>query len=180
MMLLGVCYGNGLGCKQDLPKSSQLIWQSACLGVELAQYSVALRYNEAQRERFDWLGRAAPDLLQAKTEFVAALVPAEDGDRLFQMGASLRGHVADTALFGHPATKEEVRAAREAVRKHAMWCAMARKAIELWLLVGLRSRRVNRDIRLVVAKMLWGERWRWSNASSTRWAKRTRFNVNEP
>jgi hypothetical protein len=145
------------------------------MGVELAQYSVALRFNESQRERYDWLGRAAPDLLQALTEFVAALTTAEDGDRLFQMGASLRGHITDLALFGHPATREEVRAAREAVRKHDMWCATARKAIELWMLMGLRSRVVNRDIRLVVAKMLWEERWRWSTTGS-RWAKRAKFN----
>ena len=175
-MLLGVCYGNGLGCAPNLPKSSQLILESARMGVELAQYSVALRYSPSERERFLWLGRAAPDLVQARDEFLSALSHAEDGECLFQMGEALEGQVGADTLFGHPATSQQMALARDATRKHDKWCDEARTSIDLWLLVGIRSGKVNRDVRRVVGKMLWAERYLWSNVQTTQWNKRARHN----
>ncbi len=163
-MLLGVCYGNGIGCEVDLARSATLIRSSADMGVELAQYTVALRHGPRERERFRWLAKAAPEVPEARAAFADHLMAQDDGEGVFEMGLLLRSRIGPLQLWGHPANAEVVARAQRAVALHSQWCEEAGRAVRTWLLVALRSGLINRDIRRLVATVLWRERHAWSTA----------------
>jgi hypothetical protein len=59
---------------------------------------------------------------------------------------------------------DELYALMRAVGLHDEWCDNAKQAIESWGLIGRRLG-VMRDVRMMIARMVWEERCVWRNAS---------------
>jgi hypothetical protein len=90
-------------------------------------------------------------------------VPYNSGRIVFELGAAFSGQICeyDDIIFHRDVTEEVMRAAEECVELHDKWCGQAKEAIRCWLVIA-RRKRVVKDIRKVVARMLWEQRASWS------------------
>jgi hypothetical protein len=68
---------------------------------------------------------------------------------------------ASLTLSGSRMVDGEMGAAQRVAELHAAMLARAREAIASW---SLASRRLGivKDVRVIIAKMAWGEPWQWS------------------
>ncbi len=81
---------------------------------------------------------------------------------VFEIGSACQGHVgvADDKLSGLSVFGEELWAVQRCVELHMQWCMAAKAAIECWIGV-CRRLEVMKDIRLVVAGLVWKHRAEW-------------------
>lgn len=173
---LGTCSWFGWGCPKNKERALQLYREAADLGDADAQlFYAADAFGEGEPQRYVYLGRAA-----AAGSENAALVLMDEMPRrfddmrrgrarsaqcLFELGAAFRDHLVGRTLFDRPAAPDKLRAASRAVALHAESCERAQTAIEAWLLVA-RRKRVVRDMRRAIAKMLWASRAAWAETNS--------------
>jgi TPR repeat protein len=173
---LGTCYWFGWECVQSKERALRLYKEAAQMGdCDGTLFYATDGFAEEEPERYVHLGRAA-----AQGSEHAALLLVEETPRrfedllrgrehsarcVFEIGAAFREHIVGQTLFGRPVPSDKVRAAARAVAMHAESCERAKQAIETWLLVA-RKRRVVRDIRGSIAKMLWANRADWSADNS--------------
>jgi hypothetical protein len=164
-----------LGGAADTSEAVGLWREAALLGDATAQYYYAVRaYDLQDARRYQWLGlaasngdRAAP--LSIVYDTVGQLRrhdarAAGAGRVVFEIGRVLRGHVgrSGAVVFGVPVANGEHReAAARAVALHRAWEKSAREALQMWTRVGRRCG-VVRDVRRLVAQLVWAERHVWS------------------
>ncbi len=151
------------------------LWrEAALLGDATAQYYYAVRaFAGSDWRRYRWLGRAAANgdraaplsivydtvgqlqRFDARTPGAARIV--------FEIGRVLRGHVSRSGhVFGVQVANGEHRAAAvRAVALHRAWEESAREALRAWTRVGRRAG-VVRDVRKMIAQLVWAERHVWS------------------
>lgn len=85
------------------------------------------------------------------------------GRIVFEVGAACKGHLDmfNGTAFGFLMELEGLVAMQRCVEQHDSFCSDAETAIECWIGVGRRLN-VAKDIRLVIARMLWTQRAEWS------------------
>jgi hypothetical protein len=93
----------------------------------------------------------------------AAAVPEHEERAVFELGAAFKGHVAadGQTAFGKSGLVKEMEGVRRCVALFDRWSEEARRAVHCWLLVGRRRLGVVKDVRALVAKLLWEERAYW-------------------
>jgi hypothetical protein len=181
--VLGQCYDRGVGVAMNKAKSLEVLKQAAELGYVDAFHCCATFYRSDEPEFFFWLGKfcyCARGYLQEK-EAVAFLAEAmkrirdlvrnpELGSVVFQIGASLQGHVlADRhTVFGRSESEIRYAAAVRAVGMHEIWCKKARVAVETWSVVAMRYS-VCKDIRLKIARLIWESRKEALHLNELQW-----------
>ncbi len=109
---------------------------------------------------------AIRSMSEAAVEFVASSnVKIEVGRIVFELGAAFKGdfNKEERRVFGVGVSQKECAAIAKCISKHNTSCSDARTAIECWLVVGRRAA-VAKDIRHVIAKLLWADRAAWCNA----------------
>jgi hypothetical protein len=123
-------------------------------------------------QRYRWWGLAAARRHNgAITRLLLAAVEQlrlwQEGSRsgriVFELGVAFKGRIdaATKTTFGSKCSDEKLQAAQRCVELHEEWIALTKGAIECWLAIARRLK-VVKDIRLVVAKLLWAERADWS------------------
>ncbi len=173
MYRLGDCLWSGHGCAEDRAGAIACYREAAELGHLAAMvYYGQEAFGEDEWQRYRWWGRAAVRGYTCAARFLMAsaskvLTELEEGKPMgrvvFELGAAFAGHEADCTvpLLGPSTDSGSVKVVLRCVDLHDQWIAVAKAAVECWLGVGRRLS-VAKDIRLLIARLLWEERREWS------------------
>jgi hypothetical protein len=171
---LGECYYDGSGCEQDETTALALWREAAEMGQRDAQYRMGcIAYGAEDWQRYRFWGSAAA---RGNWGSVAALISKAakqlrlyneggSGRIVFELGAAYRGHTDKERVFSVVNLDDAV-VAQRCVNLHEQWTALAKAAVECWLMTGRRFG-VAKDIRLLIARSLWRERADWSSVRLT-------------
>ncbi len=169
LCLLAEHYWNGTGCAKDETRSLQLYKEAGDLGDPTGYWTYGhLAFNESDPERYYWWGRALANegrwveghLASAALAQLKTFDTGASGRAVFEIGAACKGHVFGKLTEGH------VRAVEQTVALHDTWCASAERAIYCWIWVA-QQKKVAKDIRNIISKILWAMRAAWSEKSVT-------------
>lgn len=175
MFLAGECMWRGRGCVEDRVRATALLQEAAELGHTIAQNMCAWRvYGDTQWQRYHWFGRAAARGYGPAITVLCREMPkwakqfdeeGVSGRIMFELGLALKGHVDEAAgtLFLCDVAKDAIQGAATCVLLYDRWCAAARAAAECWIAVARRLA-VVRDIRLLIARLVWAQRVEWSKS----------------
>ncbi len=168
----------GQGCDEDCGSGMALVKEAAELGHAIAMMWVGQNaFGAHEWQRYRWWGRSAARdcsgvhsmLFQASSEQMLLLEEGKGSVRaVFEIGAALKPHLdlANARAFGKPlgVCKQSVQLC---VELHDKWCAEAKKAISCWTVVATRLG-VVKDVRLLIAQMLWddGGAWSWGKSGN--------------
>jgi hypothetical protein len=168
--VLGKCLYEGAGWLVDKKKSFEYFQRAAELGYVDALQCCAMFYRFDDPEFFFWMGKFCALASGYSKEKGVEVFLAEAVKRVrecvrnpelcavvFQIGASLKGHVQNQRVFGDYQSETRHSAASRAVGMHEIWCKRAREAVDAWTLVAFRFN-VCKDIRLVIARLIWETR----------------------
>jgi hypothetical protein len=151
-----------LHCEKS--RSVALIAEAAALGHAYAQcWHAKHNFESCDWRQSYWLGRAAPRIKEAAVALLDALIGECDtsGRVVFEIGAACKGCIdRGRTVFGRRFDEKRMRCAEAAVVLHDRWCDMAREAIRCWMQVARRY--LVKDIRILIARLLWKERWVWA------------------
>ncbi len=167
----------GSGCEEDRAKAVVLWKEAAGLGEAMAMYALALlAFEDCDWERYHWLARSAKwgnttalwTLQRAADQYVKAFKEGNSSSRrvVFELGSVLRAHfdVDNGTIITKGVLLDlsdaRVEAAQRCVELYEAWSKVPKAAIECWIGVGLRFG-VVKDIRFVIARMLWEQRRDW-------------------
>jgi TPR repeat protein len=167
IMQLGRCYDGGIGCVVDEAKAVALFKAAAELEESNGRYWYAkLAFCEIDWERYHWWGLALAKGLEVPEywEDIVRLLPSfekgEHGRILHTVAPMIRKRL-DGAFakvfsdyFEPTAEWERLLELNEAI------LARSKAAIDCWSVVGRRCR-VVKDMRVMIAKIVWEEAWRW-------------------
>ncbi len=162
---------------RDRDKAIALFGEAAELGHASAQFHFGKeKFVDGDWQRCRWWGRAAARdngnaCYNLRSATRAQLQLFDDGigsGRLvFELGLAFNGHldVARGYSFGRSIGNKKLCAAQRCVELRVEWCSKAKAAIECWIGVGRRFC-VAKDIRLLIARMVWAEPWAWCRVMS--------------
>ncbi len=160
------------GCEHDRIRALELVREAAEMEQSGAQFFLGqFAYSENDWQRYRLWGRAAARGCDSAIYGLQGAVVLQlqrreqmpDSERaVFELGAACRGHaeLLKPMLFGKKCSMEELSAAERCVELHEKWCDSAKTAIDCWIGVG-RKLEVVKDIRGLIARLLWQERAAW-------------------
>jgi TPR repeat protein len=159
---LGLYLWHGTGCDADEPRAMECWRAAAQMGCSQGQCHLSDSLLESDWRRYYWAGRS---LLGGDFDSLYMLFHGaqSEGDRrvLYEIGeACVNGDVLD-GRFDRHLDADAKEALQVAIGVYNEGCDTAKRAIECWLGVGRRLR-VVKDIRGMVAGMLWEQRWEWA------------------
>jgi hypothetical protein len=165
--VLAYCYDNGEGCERDLAKAAQLYEQAAERGCPSALYVHGKTFGPHDWRRFHYWGRAKTGQCRyALREGIIPLLPLFEAGQLGRVlhvaAPALRRNVYGVAggLYRTAVTEDDESRVTRVLQLHGAMLDRARQAIACWSVVGRRLGLV-KDMRVVIAKMVWEEAWRW-------------------
>ncbi len=141
------------------------LWlEAASLGEPGAQMEVA-RWCCADNsvEQYQWLRRAAvqwhtPAVCFMTREQIDKWSGKQSGPELFEIGAAMIGNGEWRNVCRLPAT---IAAVELAILVHESYCCLAKRAVLCWLWLA-RLEGVTKDIRLLIADLIWDRRAEWN------------------
>jgi TPR repeat protein len=172
LYLLGSLVYTGVpgGCEKDEAKGLELMRQSAELGYSVGPFLYGkLAFGETDWDRYYWWGRGAlrgnnlPAFIEAILDFIPAFQRGECGRILHTVTPVLQKtlHLVNDVVFDGTLAPDEFGDFHAVIFMHQSMLDRARAAIACWSVVGLRCG-VVKDVRVLIAKMLWEEPWLWS------------------
>ncbi len=151
----------------NLEGAAQFLGQGAELGDAECQYHYALKcFARGNLAQLEWLRLAAIQgqsdswswLVLDAEDFVACYDGGGSGREVYEIGAAF----ADDTVKHEPQVKEDKLAASErAVALYRRWNEEAKRAVMCWLWLA-REKNVVKDIRVLVANLVWDGRAAWS------------------
>jgi hypothetical protein len=173
---LAYFFEEGECCAKDTAKAIDLYREAAELGhSEAMHYYGELAFAPHEWERWHWWGRAAERgyLFDTFPQIVTDVwMPVFEGGRngrvLHTIAAVLRRNlnVTEPTVFGRSLSAAGWESIMQVLALHDGMLNRARAAIDCWSMAARRLR-VVKDMRVVIAKMVWEEPWRWSNEEKT-------------
>jgi tetratricopeptide (TPR) repeat protein len=169
-------YELGSLCKEldDVKRATELFRRAAELNHHGAQFEYGgLAFGPLDWERFHWLAKAAEGGVgeaQLCRDVGALLADFERGEcgRILSTAAPVirqnlavwrTGHFFSSLLGCRDVKVEDLERVFEL---HAAMLRRARRAVDCWSMAGRRCR-VLKDMRVMIAKMLWAEAWCWGD-----------------
>jgi tetratricopeptide (TPR) repeat protein len=153
----------------DRAKAIELFGRAAELNDGLAQKKYGeLAFESDDWERYYWWGRAAlqgfyaPEFGASVLDFLPSFEEGRNGRILRTMAPLLRGNidVGKRIVLGITYNVYRMGQFQCVIELHDAMLGRARCAIDCWSIVGRRCQLV-KDMRVIIAKMLWEEAWRW-------------------
>jgi hypothetical protein len=169
---LGRCLEKGIGCAVDKVRAFALLKEAAELDCPRAQH----RYGKAafgkyDWQRYKWWGLASEKHFEAEQYYtaVANLLPAFEhglGRILCTVAPVIRRHldIANSTLFGRAIDSDPLEKWMRMIRRYDTVLGRAKRAIDCWSMAARRCR-VAKDIRVMIAKMVWEQAWQWGEES---------------
>jgi TPR repeat protein len=170
---LGWCLRYGAGCAKDANRAMELFRAAAELGDRDAQVSfVHLAFGPRDWRKFHWWSLAVArgawqaSFVNDSLSLIAGFEVGELGRILHIVAPVLRANrnVAEQEVFGKHHSEGTWRMLLRVLELHQAMLDRARCAIACWSMAGCR-RGLVKDMRVMVAKMLWKEPWQWSKES---------------
>jgi hypothetical protein len=171
MCELARCFRYGMGCAKDDSRATELFLAAAELGDASAQWCYGeMAFGSSDWERFHWWSLAVARGC-GKDSFLddtVCLLPAFEGGQLGRIlhvtAPVLRANlnVVEQEVFGTKIGKEVWQRLLRVLELHEAMIYRARRAVMCWSMAG-RRRGVVKDMRVMIAKMLWEEPWRWGS-----------------
>jgi hypothetical protein len=160
-----ICLSQGTGtCERDPTAALALYRRAAELGDPKAQHAYGeLAYGGDDWQRYRWWGKAfSRGNVMASQSLLHSVVPLlqrlpESSRLVFELGEAFEGRLGDRDR----GSREQYIAAQRCVQRYQKWCAEAQSGIRCWLIVGKRLG-VARDMRVLIARLVWEERAKWS------------------
>jgi hypothetical protein len=158
---------SGEGCQENKTRGLILFKEAAELEDAFAQFCYGHdAFSEHEPERYVWLVKAACKGMEAARSEMAGEIPKQlkifdnggSGRIVFAIGAALSA-VDKPAIF---VEKESLNSAQRTMVLYDHWCRMAKEAIRYWIAIGARLKGINKDMRMLIARLLWAERASWS------------------
>jgi TPR repeat protein len=164
---LGWCLHNGVGCVGDKARALELFRFAAECGRSDAQFWYGLRgFGEFDWERYYWQGLAA--LRGSCSGWVAAVLRlllsferGEYGRILHTVALLIPLRLGVPKVLSHGPSKSELEGLQRVLGLQSAMLNRTRRAVACWSVVGLRCGLV-KDVRVMIAKMVWQEPWHWS------------------
>ncbi len=164
-VLLGDCFGEGIGCEKDLNLAKENFLIAAELGHVLAAEIYGNFLGESDPARWFWLGRAA---LRGRSFSFFGSFPKQveqffsgsgNATVVFLIGRALKGNidVVKKEIFGWPGALL-IDPANQAVSFYASQIKSARLAVDTWTLISTRLHLI-KDMRIFIGKMIWEGRF---------------------
>ena len=160
---LARCFSFGDGCKKDVEKARENYLLAANLGHVLAMTWLGESFDDHDRRRWRWLGKAAAYehtwyfcrgfAKQVSSRSVSAVV-------MFEIGRALHGHVnleAGTIFNSQSDFDSLVGPAKKAIFFYESQLSAYRRAVDEWTKIGIRWNIV-KDVRKLIAKLIWDAR----------------------
>jgi hypothetical protein len=141
---LGRCYSSGRSCTVDNARAN-----------ELCRRAAELNFPPAQAEYGMWLKRVLFTFLPSFERGKNIRILHTTGDLI-----SRNLDAAERKMLGERYDEHQVQVLQRVVEAHHA-ALRARAAIACWSVVGLRCG-VSKDIRVLIGKMVWEEKWRRS------------------
>ncbi len=168
MTNLALLLWDGYIVPRNRAESERLWREAAVLGHAAAQFKLAAECcDNDPREQVLWMCRSVTQGLQwgnrvlaeAAVGHVAAMEQGEKerGWAVFEIGAAL---AASSGWWQAETSEGGVAAGEKAMRLHRQWSEEARRAVEWWMRLA-KERRVARDVRLLIADLVWEGRRSW-------------------
>jgi hypothetical protein len=100
---------------------------------------------------------------RAARKLLPSFEKVENGRILHAVAPVIRRHcdVTRGEIFGHHRSESQLLKLRRVLELHEAMLGRAARAIGCWGIVACRLGLV-KDLRVMIAKMLWEEAWRWS------------------
>jgi TPR repeat protein len=157
---------SGEGCEKDVEAGVELYRQAAELGSGQAQHAYALSFGQLDWRRFMWLGRAAekgvsgPQYVGAVLRLLPCFEDGQQGRILHTVAPGIRAapDVASGKVFGLSCNSKDL---ARLLQLHRTMMESARAAIDCWSAAARRLGLV-KDMRVMIAKTVWEEPWRWA------------------
>jgi hypothetical protein len=177
---LSFCFREGRGCVKNLGRAVKLLRESALLEFPPARVHYGSTFGELDWERYLWHGKAAKHgynypFRMALLRLLPLFEKRENGRVLFTVGPLIKANlsVAKCRVFGERFEVDWMEKFQRVTALYGTMIGRARAAIACWSSVGRRCG-VVKDIRVVIAKMAWGEVWRWGEVDAEKRAERAR------
>ncbi len=172
MTELGNCLYEGIACQRDEARALQLYRAASDMGCWFAQYRLGERgYTFSAWQRYQLWGKAASQtensailgLVQEVLPHVLLHKNGGSGRIVFEIGAAMAGHVdaSSRTVYTEDVSEAVFDAALWAIAFYQRCTAEAKLAVQWWIWIG-KEMRVAKDIRAVIADMIWSERAAWS------------------
>jgi hypothetical protein len=167
--LLALCYRWGRGCIQDRNRAKELFKEAVVLGYFAAPYFYGkMTFRRLHWERFLWWGISADGRFKDEPfrDAVLAMLPlfekGEHGRILHTVAPVIRKNlnVEESMLFLQTIEWCERVKFERVLALHEAMLGRARRGIDCWSMIG-RRHRVVKDIRVMIAKMVWKKAWLW-------------------
>jgi TPR repeat protein len=173
LKLANWCWQGSASCPKDHDKAKALFREAAELGAVSGMYNHAKRgLSEADPERYVWLGRAAArghqaaamEVTLAAEKQLGVFRVLQSGRVVLAIGEALweRVNAGAKTVFELACDEQYLECAAKVLHLSTSWRRLAEEAIRCWLLIGRRQRGTNRDVRMLIAKLLWRDRGAWS------------------
>jgi hypothetical protein len=165
--------------RKDEAKATELFRRAAELNYHRAQLMYGqMGFGERDWERFHWRTKAAegglgvPQLCCDVAKLLPSFERGEFGRILSTVEPVIRKNLAiwreDATICMHLDGGEiETGDLERVFEMHAAMLRRARRAVDCWSIVGRRCG-VVKDMRVMIAKMLWAEPWRWGEKERVR------------
>jgi hypothetical protein len=147
----------------NLARSKQLMREAALLGCVGAMWAYAAIVPTDDPEQFEFLARAAAHGVQMAGRKLSHAATRLSRQVRFDVGRACVINAEEGRAQGFVAIEQEFGALKAAVKFYVDCNAAARAAIECWIAVARRLG-VMRDIRGIIARMLWKQRIHWSSS----------------
>ena len=163
---LGVCFGHGKGCEQDLDKAKKYFLIASELGYVWAMCELGRLLDDSDPQRWYWYGRAAAlgntmvFFLHIAREVELFNCGSGRNAVMFAIGQVLQGHVNEDAktIFNTNGNFDSlIVPAKKAIAFYEAQIKATKDAMYAWTQVGLRCR-VVKDIRKFISALIWNSR----------------------
>ncbi len=151
----------------DGARADDMLREAAELGDSFAQYQFAEHCcAEDSLEHYQWLRRSA--VQRCKSALYSMVCDVVEQLHLYDSGASGRimfefgeafAGIGKWRYDGYDT--EKIAAGMRAVKLYEQWCAEAKRAVLCWISLA-RDLVVAKDIRLMIADLIWDQRAAWS------------------
>jgi hypothetical protein len=163
LVALGCAYLRGWGCKVDKEKAKEKLLRAVALKGVFAFVNLGECFVKTDPQRYFWMAKGGSfglghRFLMDASKYLATA--QTQPNVVFEIGRCLQGHIdlKKKAIFGNSDHVEGYFAAAVKANCFYMFQIQAyRRAVDVWTIVGLRNN-VVKDIRLLIAKMIWGSR----------------------
>jgi TPR repeat protein len=169
MFALAQHLSEGRGCESDGGKAFELYRDAARSGDACAQFAYGRRgFELLDWERYHWYALAAragnSDAVIALTDATVLIPLFESGELariLHIVGPVFRAHVTNRVSFRLCVGDSFLEQYQRVIALYDAMAERAKEAMRCWSVIGRRVGLV-KDVRVMIAKMLWEEAWQWS------------------